>query len=131
MELLSGQKVDLDLIEELIAGCSSAASGKLEGLQQFSVESTTKVVHIRATTTRKLMEGNGSTAAVIAAGVGWGLESGTPSSSINLDSRGNAAEAELVKKRQIRNVRKAFGLQPTPLHDSSAQLLEVGAGAWQ
>ena len=131
MEVLSGQKVDLDLIEELIAGCSSAASGQLEGLKQFSVESAAKVVHMRATATRKAVDGNGSTAAVIAAGVGWGLGSGTPPSSINLDSGGNAAEAELVKKRQIRNVRKAFGLEPTPLHDASAQLLEVGAGAWQ
>ena len=132
MELLSGRKVDLDLIEELIAGTSSAgagdaSSGKLQGLQQFSVESTTKVVHVRATTTRKVTE---SSSSVLETGVGWGLGSAPPSATY-VESQGCEIAAELVRKRQLRNVRKAFGLQPTPLHDSSAQLIEVGAGAWQ
>ena len=141
--------VDLDLIEELIAGLSSGSGAdqqqqQLQGLQQFSVESASRVVHVRAAAAKKAVV-EGVSSAVVAAGVGWGLGSGGgggeaagaspvvvqgvegPSSKDEAVQR----ELELAKKRQLRSVRKAFGLQPTPLQDTSAQLLELGAGAWQ
>ena len=150
MDVLGAQGgVDLDLIEELIAGLSSGSGAEqqqqqLQGLQQFSVESASRVVHVRAAAAKKA--GEGMSSAVVAAGVGWGLGSGGGGGSENAGSspvvvqgvEGPSSkdesvqhELELAKKRQLRSVRKAFGLQPTPLQDTSAQLLELGAGAWQ
>ena len=138
--------VDLDLIEELIAGLSSDAGAEqqqqLQGLQQFSVESASRVVHVRAAAAKKAVV-EGVSSAVVAAGIGWGLGSGggenagaspvVVQGAEGPSSKDEAAqrELELAKKRQLRSVRKAFGLQPTPLQDTSAQLLELGAGAWQ
>ena len=147
MDVLDGRgDVDLDLIEELIAGLSSGTGSEqqqqLQGLQQFSVESASRVVHVRAAAAKKV---EGVSSAVVAAGVGWGLGSGggvgeaagaspvVVQGSEGPSSKDEAVqrELELAKKRQLRSVRKAFGLQPTPLQDTSAQLLELGAGAWQ
>lgn len=43
----------------------------------------------------------------------------------------SAAQAELHKKQQIWKARKTFGLEATRQADASAQIEEVGAGAWQ
>lgn len=150
---------DPDLIEELIAGtaaaiAATAAQPQLVGLQQFSGEGAMRVVHVKSTTKSRPKDagavtsaaaglGEGASAAVLAAGVGWGLPSAAPEGLGGaLGSGGGVAghmdaaeqarlQQELVKKRKLRGVRKAFGLQPTPLQDSSAQVVELGAGSWQ
>ena len=147
----TGGTVDLELIEELIAGTTTGVSDEgqqMHGLQQFRVESTSKVVHIKAASLRKAVEGSGgggggASAVVVAGGAGWGMPLGDgggqatvgplPLPVVAPESKAEAQQlqAELAKKRQLRNVRKAFGLQPTPLSDTSAQVQEVGAGAWQ
>lgn len=153
------EDTDPDLIEELIAGTAAATAAtaaqlQLVGLQQFSGEGATRVVHVKSTTKSKPKDagaatsgaaglGGGASAAVLAAGVGWGLPSAAPAGLGGaLGSGGGVAghmdaaeqarlQQELVKKRKLRGVRKAFGLQPTPLQDSSAQVVELGAGSWQ
>ncbi|GAX73866.1 hypothetical protein CEUSTIGMA_g1316.t1 [Chlamydomonas eustigma] len=139
MDMLSAHNnVDQELIEELIAGGSNSShfgEERLQGLHQFSTEAAGKVVEVRAAR-RQDSSSTGSVAMVVAAGVGWGL-AGNPASvssvplMVNEAVDQNRLKQELVKKRQIRTVRKAFGLEPTPLHDSSAQVIEIGAGAWQ
>ena len=81
MDVLGGgaSTVDLELIEELIAGTASEANDvQMHGLQQFRAESTSKVVHMKAASLRKADggSGGGSSAVVLAGGVGWGLPSG-------------------------------------------------------
>lgn len=68
-------------------------------------------------------------ATVSAAGVGWGMGGRAASSIAPREAR--QLQAEMAKKQQIWKVRKTFGLEPTPMADRSAQVEELGAGAWQ
>jgi hypothetical protein len=133
---------DPELIEELMAGSSGHQKDleqQLHGLQQFRTEKACKVVYMKTAQSKK----DSSAAAVLAAGVGWGLKpnncisnsgwedkSASPPALLDVAEKGRL-EVDLVKKRQIRGVRKAFGLEPTVLHDTSAQVIECGAGKWQ
>jgi hypothetical protein len=138
MDMLTAHHhVDPDLIEELIAGGSQSShlcEERLQGLQQFSTEAAGQVVEVKAA--RRQDSSTGSVAMAVAAGVGWGL-AGNPSSTSSapclvLDEAVDKTrlQQELVRKRQIRSVRKVFGLEPTPLLNASAQVMEIGAGAW-
>lgn len=129
---------DQELIEELMAAGSSAShhpggpEEHLQGLQQFSTDSGggSKVVRVRATSLKK----SGSTKAVLASGVGWGLSGGSgmhpPAPLIADKNESKQLQQELVKKRQLRGVRTAFGLPATVLQDQSASVVEIGAGTW-
>ena len=71
-------------------------------------------------------------------GVGWGLAASSAAASSlsphvmpRSKQQAAAAQAEMQKKQSLWKVRKTFGLEPAPQHDSSAQVVECGAGAWQ
>ncbi|GFR52217.1 hypothetical protein Agub_g14758 [Astrephomene gubernaculifera] len=127
-----GAEWDGDVLEELAHGAGSGAGGGggggPSGLQEFATESTRRVVQVK--TSRK------SEATVSAAGVGWGMGGGrsgggSGGSSVIPAGEARQLQAEMAKKQQIWKVRKTFGLEPTPMSDRTAQVEEVGAGAWQ
>lgn len=67
---------------------------------------------------------------MLAAGVGWGMGGRSAAAPIPA-KEAKQLKKELAKKQQIWKVRKTFGLEPTPMSDSTAQVQELGAGAWQ
>lgn len=68
-----------------------------------------------------------------AAGVGWGMggRPGAAGATTIAPREAKALQAELAKKQSIWKVRRTFGLDPTPMSDRTAQVEELGAGAWQ
>ncbi|EFJ49037.1 hypothetical protein VOLCADRAFT_104482 [Volvox carteri f. nagariensis] len=129
-------ELDGEVIEELQRGGRSGGGGTggnggegPSGLQEFATESGRKVVVVKAS---RKPEGTAAATAVSAAGVGWGMggrSAGGAAPIAPLEAR--QLQAEMAKKQQIWKVRKTFGLEPTPLSDRSAQVEELGAGAWQ
>ncbi|GLC65527.1 hypothetical protein PLESTF_000306400 [Pleodorina starrii] len=124
-------ELDGEVVEELQQGSSRAGAGAgtavggPSGLQEFATESGRRVVLVKAS--RKT---EGTT--VSAAGVGWGMGGrGAGGAAPIAPKEARQLQAEMAKKQQIWKVRKTFGLEPTPMSDRSAQVEEVGAGAWQ
>ncbi|GIL92562.1 hypothetical protein Vretimale_18976 [Volvox reticuliferus] len=120
-------ELDGEVIEELQQGSRNGGGvlGGPSGLQEFETESGRKVVVVKAS--RKT---EGTT--VSAAGVGWGMGGRTAATAAPIAPKeARQLQAEMAKKQQIWKVRKTFGLEPTPLSDRSAQVEELGAGAWQ
>ncbi|GLI71327.1 hypothetical protein VaNZ11_016490 [Volvox africanus] len=120
-------ELDGEVIEELQQGSrgGGVVLGGPSGLQEFETESGRKVVVVKAS-----RKAEGTT--VSAAGVGWGMGGRTAGTAAPIAPKeARQLQAEMAKKQQIWKVRKTFGLEPTPLSDRSAQVEELGAGAWQ
>ncbi|KXZ47703.1 hypothetical protein GPECTOR_33g585 [Gonium pectorale] len=125
-----GAELDGEVLEELAAGSRAAAGGAgLGGLQEFATEGGgggRRVVQVKAAAARK---GEGAT--VAAAGVGWGLGGRAGGGAAIPPREAAQLAAEMAKKQGIWKVRRTFGLEAAPLTDRTAQVEELGSGAWQ
>ncbi|KAG2443285.1 hypothetical protein HYH02_009355 [Chlamydomonas schloesseri] len=126
-----GAELDAEVIEELAHGHGHGGAGGAgpSGLQEFATDGggTRRVVQVKGASRK----GDGSV--VSAAGVGWGMggRPGAAGATTIAPKEAKALKAELAKKQSIWKVRKTFGLDPTPMSDRTAQVEELGAGAWQ
>eukprot|EP00955_Chlamydomonas_euryale_P042126 352210-Chlamydomonas_euryale.AAC.8 len=132
---------DEELIEELIASASGggvAHEAQMCGLTHFSTQPAASSKLQMRTAVRRQESGNGAGAglssAVLASAVGWGCGAPAglaPGVLVADPMEVKKLKSELDKKRQLRSMRKAFGLEAMKLADGSASVQECGAGAWQ